>query len=155
MKVNGDFSAAPVNYEFIQYLEFCLSKLENSQRNKVLIIEDDLFSFHTLKRLFKDFDSNITCLYAANSWQALLVLESTHCDLVIADFYLEGKENGLEICQVLLEKFPHLKTAVVSSMKKEEFQHQNKSEKYFINFFQKPIYPKKLWNFIRNHFYLN
>ncbi|MFN8945436.1 MAG: response regulator [Pseudobdellovibrionaceae bacterium] len=91
----------------------------------------------------------------ANRGQALLVLESTHCDLVIADFYLEGKESGLEICQVLHVKYPHLTKAVVSSMKTEEFQHQNRSEKDFVYFFQKPIYPKKLWNFIRNQFYLN
>lgn len=84
----------------------------------VLIVDDSIFIYEEMKRMLADTPYKVKG-YAKNRDEALAVYEEIQPDIVTMDIILPG-EDGLEITQELLKKYPTAKIIVVSSLAYED-----------------------------------
>lgn len=109
-----------MNAEFLQYTEYYIRALKDFK--KILIIEDDPTSFRILQSFIKTYDEEVKCFYAANEKDAIEIIHTFHCDLIIADYFIEGDKTGLDICQHMSQEFPEITCTIVSSLKHDQYQ---------------------------------
>ena len=97
-----------------------------NQNNKIMIIEDEI----DILLLYKDYLSNKGFLVLATSTtanEALKDYENFYPNLIILDYNLPGKTNGLEASRQILKKYPNVPIIIVTAfdtVKKELSQDQ-------------------------------
>lgn len=135
-----------MNDEFNQYMDYYIRSIKNYK--KVLIVEDDALSFKVIQSFIKDYDDNVQCFYASNETDALDIINVFHCDLVIADYFIEGTKTGLDVCNRIQDDYPDIKCSIVSSLKYYQFQELLKYSQTEPVFFEKPISKNKILHFL-------
>lgn len=140
------------NVELNQYLDFYLHILNKKENKKILIIENDLFSFHDLKHTLQDFDPQLTCMYARTPEQAIQIIDATQCDLIVSESNLDTKGEGLQVCKTVKNACPDTQIAMITPTEPNQLHNIIKKNSHVAKFFHKPAYPKKLWKFIQKHF---
>lgn len=136
----------PMNAEFIQYTDYYIRALKDCK--KVLIIEDDETSFKIIQSFVKVYDNDIRCFYAANEKDAMDIISTFHCDLVIADFFIADVKTGLDICQRIKSEYPEINCSIVSSLKHHQYQELLKYADIEPIFFEKPVSKNKIINYL-------
>lgn len=131
-----------LNEEFLLYREYYKNVLKNNK--KILIIEDDFISFEFIQKLITDHESGVDCFFAATEVDALDIMKSFECDLVIADYFLENDENGLTICQKIRKLNHRTAFLIVSSLKYNQYQELLKYSIVEPAFLEKPISKRRI-----------
>ncbi len=135
-----------MNPEFLQYTDYYIKSLKDYK--KILIIEDDNLSFRIIQSFIKEYDDEVKCFYASNEKDALEIIETFHCDLVIADYFLNDDETGLRICRVIKEFYPEIECSIMSSLKYYQYQEILKYSEVEPLFFEKPVSKTKIIHFL-------
>lgn len=136
-----------MNEEFLMYSEYYKNALKNHK--KILIIEDDFISFELMQKFINDHDSGVNCFFASNEKDALDIMKSYECDLVIADYFLENNETGLSICQQIKKINPRVVFLIVSSLKSYQYQEILKYSTIEPAFLEKPISKFKIVTYLK------
>ncbi len=108
--------------EFNDYLEFYSEVLQGEAVKKVIIVEDDAFSQKILENTIYAYNPDLYCFFAKNEEETLNILEHYKCQLVIADYFLEGNKTGLDVCNDVRELYPDTKCIIVSKIGREQFK---------------------------------
>ena len=135
-----------MNAEFLQYTEYYIRALKDFK--KILIIEDDPISFRIIQSFIKTYDEEVKCFYAANENDAIEIINTFHCDLIIADYFIEGDRTGLDICRRVSQEYPEITCTIVSSLKHYQYQEILKYADTEPMFFEKPVSKKKMVEFL-------
>lgn len=136
------------NAEFNEYLSYFLDQDRLKGKRKILIVEDDALSAIHLKTLIKDYDDNIVVFVASHPQEALQILRNQTCDLVITDYYLSQKENGLDLWNRVSQEFPHLEGMVVSGIERNKFLDLARFSMNPPLFCQKPVSQSRMKQFL-------
>lgn len=139
--------------EFLIYSEYYKNVLKNHK--KILIIEDDFISFELMQKFINDHDHGTTCFFAGNEADALDIMKSYECDLVIADYFLENNETGLLICQKIIRNNPRVAFLIVSSLKSYQYQEILKYSNIEPAFLEKPISKYKIVTYLNEIYGVN
>lgn len=136
----------PMSPEFIHYTEYYIKALKDHK--KVLVIEDDEFSFKIIESFIKDYDAEMKCFFASNEKDAEDIMRTFHCDLIIADYFLDEQETGLAICNEIKKKYPGVECLIISSLKHHQYQEILKYSPIELQFLEKPLSKKKVISFL-------
>lgn len=136
----------PINQEFLQYTDYYNLMLKKYK--KILIIEDDLVSFNLMQSFINDYDPDIKCFLAKNECDAIDILKTYECDLVISDYFLDSDETGLQICEKIKSQFPNVECSIVSSLKYYQYQEIINFSRIEPSFLEKPISKKQMMGFL-------
>jgi DNA-binding NtrC family response regulator len=105
-----------VNQEFNQYVEYYMHLISMKSKGHLLIVEDDLFCRKVVERAIREYSQDITIYSAESEYEALKILATCSCDIVISDYYLEGPVTGLELCRKIVSLYPKTKCVMMSNM---------------------------------------
>jgi DNA-binding response OmpR family regulator len=104
-------------------------KNENPNKNiKIMIIEDEI----DILLLYKDYLNNKGFSVLATSTtanEALNDYENFYPNLIILDYNLPGKTNGLEASRQILKKYPNLPIIIVTAH--DTVQHKFSEDHFF------------------------
>lgn len=150
--ISEEQSLKSVNDEFNQYVEYYMQLIRLKSQGTVLIVEDDIFSRKVIENAIREFNSEITILVASSEAEALSLLQQSKCDLVIADYYLEGDGTGLDLCQKILSTYPHTKCIMMSNMKFFEYKEKAKETDLTPEFMEKPVKPSLIQKYLTSFF---
>ena len=64
---------------------------------KILIVEDDPQACFLFRQILYSIDSNLRIEWVDTAEEALEKMQSTHYRLIIADYFLEGNQNGMDL----------------------------------------------------------
>jgi DNA-binding response OmpR family regulator len=84
----------------------------NRSNNKVLIVEDNIQTAHSLAEMIEYLD--VECEIAADGCEATKLLEENQYFLVIADTHVP-KVSGCELLKHIKSKYPSMPVAVIST----------------------------------------
>lgn len=135
-----------MNAEFNQYNEYYVRALKDCK--KVLIIEDDEVSFKIIQSFIKAYDKEVRCFLASNEKDAMDIISTFHCDLVIADYFIDDVHTGLDICHRIKNEYPEIRCSIISSLKSYQFQELLKYSDVEPTFFEKPVSKNKVIAFL-------
>jgi len=94
----------------------------NHKPRKILLVEDEPFWQAVLSTTLKSIDPRLQLRFVRNKKHAENALfQSSDVDLIIADFFLEGKTTGLDLwrqCHVDFQAIPFI---ILSGIKKNEW----------------------------------
>jgi DNA-binding NtrC family response regulator len=141
-----------INPEFNEYLQYFLEMQKIRASKKVLIVEDDPISLLGLRHIVKNFNPDIKCFLATNIDEAIDVLEKEKCDLLIADYYLSPSETGLELWEIVRQKFPAVDVVITSGIGTERYKQIVSNFDYPPPFFDKPFSPEKFNGYLKEVF---
>ena len=136
----------PMSPEFIHYTEYYINALKDHK--KVLVIEDDEMSFKIIESFIKDYDPEMKCFFASTESDALEIMKTFNCDLVIADYFLNEQETGLAICNRIKQRTPGVECLIISSLKHHQYHEILKYSAIEPQFFEKPLSKRKVINFL-------
>lgn len=140
-----------INPEFNEYLEYHVHCLQQKGLKKILVVEDDPMSFHIIQKIIQDFDPEARCFFAQTEEDALHIAKTVRCDLAIVDYFLEG-HTGLELCNRLSVENPPMKYAIISSLRRHQYQEILKYSKAIPEFFEKPLSVKEIKKYLSTAF---
>lgn len=105
---------------------------------KVLLVDDEEMVTQGLSRFVKWEEAGFQVAATASSAsQALMVLDRETVDLVITDVHMPG-QNGLSLIEVLREKYPGVKTVILSGY--SEFSYAQQAIRLgVIDYLTKPV----------------
>lgn len=149
---NNLIDTSQINSEFNEYLQYFLELQKIRASKKVLIVEDDPISLLGLRHIVKNFNPDIKCFLATNIDEAIDILEKEKCDLLIADYYLSPSETGLELWEVVREKFPAVDVVITSGIGNEKYHQIVQNFEYPPPFFDKPFCPEKFNGYLKEIF---
>jgi CheY-like chemotaxis protein len=132
--------------EFMQYTEYYINALKDHK--KVLIVEDDSLSFKILQSFVKAYDPDLKCFFASNQKDALEIMGTFDCDLVIADYFLDNEQTGLAICNHIKRRYPEVECLIISSLKNDQYREILKSSMTEPDFFEKPVSKHKIFSYL-------
>jgi response regulator RpfG family c-di-GMP phosphodiesterase len=89
----------------------------NSQGISILIVDDDEQICHLLA---SQLSSKYTCITASSADEAAKILSATTFNLVLSDITMPGT-SGLELCEMIQEKWPDSLVMMVSAMTEIDF----------------------------------
>lgn len=135
-----------MNAEFMQYRDYYIRALKDCK--KVLIIEDDDLSFKIIQSFIKSYDPDIRCFFASNEKDAMEIIQTFHCDLVIADYFIADEKTGLDICHRVKNEYPEISCSIVSSLKHDQYQDLLKYADVQPIFFEKPVSKNKITHYL-------
>jgi DNA-binding response OmpR family regulator len=122
-----------------------------NQNNKIMIIEDEI----DILLLYKDYLSNKGFLVLATSTtanEALKDYENFYPNLIILDYNLPGKTNGLEASRQILKKYPNVPIIIVTAF--DTVKNELSQDQFFVDkniiLLTKPIKLNILENNIKN-----
>lgn len=101
---------------------------------RILIIDDEPLLRELMCELVQGEGNTATALEDADAGMLFLEKNAETIDLVITDVTMPGVLDGLELAQLISERWPHLQVMVVSGY----YQHQNRCESKDVNFLVKP-----------------
>jgi YesN/AraC family two-component response regulator len=137
--INQEKSTPNVNAEFNEYMEYYTHLIQLKSTGSILIVEDDPMCRWIIENAIKEYNPKIKRLTAASAAEALSILRTTPCDLVISDYFLEGAETGLDLCQKIHTLSPHSKCIMISSMTFFQYQKMAENAKLQPQFMEKPV----------------
>ena len=143
----------PMNAEFLIYADYYANILK--EHKKILIIEDDFFSFEVMQAFVGEYDKGLTCFFASNEADALDIMSRYNCDLVIADYFLNNNETGLSICQKIREHNQRVSFLIVSSLKSYQYQEILKYSNFEPAFLEKPVSKTKIVSYLTEVYGVN
>lgn len=121
-------------------------KLELTDKNRVLIVEDDVSLANLLTTVLQDASPDISIDWATSGEEAERYLEEDgelfgHCpyDLIIADIFLEGEITGLDIWRKCNSIYPDTNILVTSSLPVGKFVSCLKDEQACPEYLAKPF----------------
>lgn len=135
-----------MNAEFMQYTDYYIREIKDCK--KILIIEDDAISFKIIQSFIKVYDDDIRCFFASNEKDAMEIISTFHCDLVIADYFIDDVKTGLDICQRIKNEYPEIKCSIISSLKQYQYQELLRYSDVEPVFFEKPVSKTKIINYL-------
>ncbi|RYG57621.1 response regulator, partial [bacterium] len=138
--------------EFNEYLQYFLELQKIRASKKVLIVEDDAISLVGLRHIVKNFNPDIKCFLATSIEEALDILDKEKCDLMIADYHLSPSETGIELWEVVREKFPAVDVIITSGIGVEKYQQIVQNFDYAPPFFEKPFSPEQFNGYLKEIF---
>jgi CheY-like chemotaxis protein len=135
-----------------KYIDYYMSLLAAPRNKTVLIVEDDPDSRLILEEIVKFYDPEIKCWWATSEEEGARLLKDKQCDLVLADYFLEGPNTGLDLCHKVKAFYPDTQCAVISGLEKEEFEKICGRETTRPFFFQKPISSAQITTYLNDVF---
>jgi len=141
-----------VNDEFNQYMEYYMDMIRMKSKGCVLIVEDDEFCRYIIENSVKEYSKDIKIFTCASVEVALAILKDNPCDLVISDYYLEGDDNGLELCHKIVGLYPKTKCLMMSSMNFPQYQKVVAKSDTTPEFMEKPIKPSLIKKYLTSFF---
>lgn len=141
-----------VNDEFNQYMEYYMDLIRLKSKGCVLIVEDDEFCRMIIENAVKEYSKDIKIITCASVADALKILKTNPCDLVISDYYLEGDGNGLDLCHQIGSLYPKTKSLMMSSMNFPQYQEVVAKAKTTPEFMEKPIKPSLIKKYLTSFF---
>ena len=101
-----------------------------NQNNKIMIIEDEI----DILLLYKDYLSNKGFSVLATSTtanEALKDYENYDPNLIILDYNLPGKTNGLEASRQILKKYPNVPIIIVTAF--DTVKNELSQDQFFVD----------------------
>jgi DNA-binding response OmpR family regulator len=101
-----------------------------NQNNKIMIIEDEI----DILLLYKDYLNNKGFLVLATSTtanEALKDYENFNPNLIILDYNLPGKTNGLEASRQILKKYPNVPIIIVTAF--DTVKYELSQDQFFVD----------------------
>jgi response regulator of citrate/malate metabolism len=141
-----------INSEFNEYLQYFLELQKIRASKKVLIVEDDPISLLGLRHIVKNFNPDIKCFLATTIEEAVDILDKEKCDLMIADYHLSPEENGVELWEIVRDKYPAVDVVIASSIGNEKYKQIVQNFDYPPPFFDKPFSPEKFNGYLKEIF---
>ena len=106
-----------------------------NQKN-VLIVDDSAVTRILLKGTMIKHKNDWNILEASNGLEALKVLEENKIDMISIDYNMPGMD-GLELVEIVKEKYPTVKIAILTANVQDAFRE--KVNLYSVEFLEKPI----------------
>ncbi len=123
---------------------FYLAAAGKTKGMSVLVVEDDLFMKPILMRILQSLDETIKVYWAVSVDEAKEALSEGAFSLVIADYFLLGQDNGLDLWKHCQDKFSDIPFVMVSGLEPDVFRKLFAGKTDEIpRFLQKPFYPKQ------------
>jgi YesN/AraC family two-component response regulator len=144
--------SSQINSEFNEYLQYFLELQKIRASKKVLIVEDDPISLLGLRHIVKNFNTDIKCFLATTIEEAIDILDKEKCDLLISDYYLSPSENGLDLWELVREKYPAVDVVITSGIGTERYKQIVQNFDYPPPFFDKPFSPEKFNGYLKEIF---
>lgn len=141
-----------VNEEFNQYMEYYMQLIRMKSEGNVLIVEDDVDCRLFIENAIRKFSSKICCLTAASEQQALKILNLIPCDLIIADYFLDGPGTGLDLCRKVHSRFPDAKCLMISGMTFYKYKDLALKSEVQPDFMEKPLSPGSIEKYLASFF---
>ncbi|MCB9095516.1 MAG: response regulator [Halobacteriovoraceae bacterium] len=119
---------------------------KEKEEKKVLIVEDDVSQIEFIEELISQVnpDASVDCYFSAED--ALEKIENTRAlknekdyDVIIADVFLKGMANGLDLYAYCKKYYPESEFIVISSFGEETLREVFSGEFDEISYIQKPI----------------
>jgi len=145
-------NTSQINSEFNEYLQYFLELQKIRASKKVLIVEDDPISLLGLRHIVKNFNPDIKCFLATTIEEAIDILDKEKCDLLIADYYLSPAETGLELWEIVRDKYPAVDVVITSGIGTEKYKQIVENFDYPPPFFDKPFSPEKFNGYLKEIF---
>lgn len=112
---------------------------------KVLIVDDEIFALKTLERLLKAEDG-VEILQAGDCYDAYMIYEEVHPDIVITDILMKGGIGGEWLIEKILSLDSKANIIVCSGRPKADLlKYKLMGAKHCI---QKPVKYQELWDCI-------
>ncbi|MGK5086369.1 response regulator [Bdellovibrionota bacterium FG-2] len=121
---------------------FYLAAAGRTKGLSVLVVEDDLFMKPILIRILQSMDATIKVYWAVSVDEARVALAEGAFSLVIADYFLLGESNGLDLWRHCQNEVPKMPFVMVSGLEPDVFRKLING-KVVPRFLQKPFYPKQ------------
>lgn len=128
-----------LNEEYNQYANYFLDLIRAKSIGNVLIVDDDPLCSMFIEKVIREFSPKLRCLTAVSEAKALAILARVKCDLVLADYFLEGPETGLDLCRKIKTEYPEITCVMMSGMKFEKYQDLAVRWELQPDFMEKPI----------------
>src|SRR5690606_5619770 len=91
------------------------------EKNRVLLLDDDESLLDLYREILQRLPSSPEVHTASSGAKALALLEQHPFSLLISDLNMP-KMDGLQVLTIVRRRFPHLRTAVLSSVVDEQFR---------------------------------
>lgn len=141
-----------INSEFNEYLQYFLELQKIRASKKVLIVEDDPISLLGLRHIVKEFNPDIKVFLATTIEESIDILDKEKCDLLIADYHLSPAETGLELWEIVKDKYPAVDVVITSGIGVERYKMIVQNFEYPPPFFDKPFSPEKFNGYLKEIF---
>lgn len=141
-----------VNEEFNQYMEYYMQLIRIKSEGNVLVVEDDPMCKKFIEHAIHKFSPKIHLLTASSGKEALKVLSNTSCDLIIADYFLEGPDTGLELCRQVRALYPKVKCLMISGMTFYEYKELALNSEIQPEFMEKPLSKNSIDKYLTSFF---
>lgn len=112
----------------------------DEQIPKVLIVDDEEATIRALKLCISMGDLELDIASAHNSADAFAAIAANQYDIVVADYQLKEKFNGVDVVKKALEKDPSIKTVLLSG----NLSHIKESVDFLSRVILKPVGPDDL-----------
>ena len=112
-----------------------LQKLEG----RILIVEDDSEFVKVIQRFLKMYSNEFVVHAAPTGEEALKYLQGAPYDLVIIDYTLAGRANGLYVWEFCRKKHPNVPILMMSGLPVEQFLEMMNGHRTIPRFLSKPF----------------
>jgi response regulator of citrate/malate metabolism len=141
-----------VSEEFNQYSNYFLQLIRADSIGNILIVDDDSTCASFIQDVAQNFSLKLRCFSASSEAEALQILKFVHCDLVIADYYLEGVETGLDLCRKIKILYPEITCLMISCIDPESYQGMAFDSEVQPEFMQKPLTSDSIQHYLASYF---
>jgi len=87
----------------------------STQNDRVVLVVDDDSALREIVKIGLEKLGNIKCIFAKDGLEALEIARSSRIDFIITDLQMPGMD-GITFLSHLMEEFPHIPRAVMTSM---------------------------------------
>lgn len=116
------------------------------EEKKILLVEDDISQIELIEELINELNPDTSVDWYFSAEEALVKLEEIQklknerdYDLIIADIFLKGFTNGLDLWGYCKKYYPSSKVLVISSFDEDTLQEVFSGEFDDIHYIQKPL----------------
>jgi len=99
--------------------EYAAESLVNTTFQRILIVDNDYDILRLLEEGLSAYP-NTRIITSSNSKDALKILETQPCDVMITDVHMPGDISGIEFAEKVKEKYPELKVFVMTNTPEEK-----------------------------------
>ncbi|MDH5721092.1 MAG: response regulator [Spirochaetia bacterium] len=103
---------------------------------RILIVDDSAVTRVLIKASLLNFRKDWVIIEASNADEAQKKLETNDVDLISIDYNMPGI-NGFELLEIVQEKYPEIKVAILTANIQDSFKEKVKSRG--VSFLEKPV----------------